>query len=178
MHLMTKASVLLGILALGACTVPPPQGPSVGVTPGPGKSFEAFQQDDAVCRQYAVQGATSASEAQTNSAITSAAVGTVIGAAAGAALGAAAGNAGVGAAAGAGTGLLVGGAGGLGASQASASAAQHQYDMRYEQCMYAKGEGTGPAVTPAPSYGSTVAPVPQGGTVTPVPQGGIVTPAP
>src|SRR5215470_12283419 len=44
--------VLLGIGVLSACAVVP-TGPNVMVLPAPGKPFEAFQADEAVCRQYA-----------------------------------------------------------------------------------------------------------------------------
>ena len=44
--------VLLGIGMLSACVVVP-TGPNVLVLPAPGKPFEAFQVDEAVCRQYA-----------------------------------------------------------------------------------------------------------------------------
>jgi hypothetical protein len=42
------------VLVLSGC-VPPPTGPTVMALPGHGKSFEAFQQDDVACRQYAAQ---------------------------------------------------------------------------------------------------------------------------
>ena len=54
---MHRVSVLLVpgiVLALSGC-VPPPTGPTVMALPGHGKSFEAFQQDDVACRQYAWQ---------------------------------------------------------------------------------------------------------------------------
>ena len=44
--------LLLGIGVLSACAVVP-TGPNVMVWPAPGKPFEAFQTDEAVCRQYA-----------------------------------------------------------------------------------------------------------------------------
>lgn len=135
------AFALAGTLALGACAVAPPTGPSVVALPGQGKSFAAFQEDDAVCRNYAAAQTNYASPAQaaTQSAVGSAAIGTVLGAAAGAALGAAAGNAGAGAAIGAGSGLLLGGATGAGNAQASGATLQRRYDISYAQCMYAKG---------------------------------------
>ncbi|MGH7535246.1 MAG: hypothetical protein ACREMG_06640, partial [Gemmatimonadales bacterium] len=39
---------------LGACATVP-AGPSVMVLPGGGKSFEQFQADDSICRQWAQQ---------------------------------------------------------------------------------------------------------------------------
>jgi hypothetical protein len=55
---MTPAShiaVVAGLLALSACVVASPNGPTIAVMPGQGKSFEAFQQDDFVCHQFANQ---------------------------------------------------------------------------------------------------------------------------
>jgi hypothetical protein len=72
----------------------------------------------AVCRsQLGLEPA----EAANQSAVASGAVGTIIGAAAGALIGAGTGNPAAGAAIGAGSGLVLGGAGGLGASSASCS---------------------------------------------------------
>ena len=155
---------LLGALALGACAVAPPTGPSVMALPAQGKSFEQFQQDDAVCKQFASAqiGYGSPAQASTDSAISSAVVGTALGAAAGAAIGAAAGNPALGAVAGAGGGLLLGSAAGANAANLSAGAMQQRYDMGYLQCMSAKGESVpttqagaapGPPVYPAyPRY--------------------------
>jgi hypothetical protein len=158
---ITRPVLLAGTLALAACAVAPPPGPSVMALPGKDKSFEAFQQDDAVCRQYASQqiGFGSPVAAANQSAINSAAVGTAVGAAAGAVLGAAAGNPGAGAAIGAGTGLLFGGATGVNAAQLSAGDMQRAYDMSYVQCMYAKGENV-PQTLPSYAYGPRAYPYP------------------
>ena len=131
--------LLLAVPLLGACATVP-NGPSVMVLPGGGKTFEQFQGDDAVCRQWASQqtGMT-AGEAANKSGIWSATIGTVLGAAFGAAIGAAAGNPALGAAAGAGGGFLFGSTSGLGAAQYSGVAVQQRYDNAYQQCMYAKG---------------------------------------
>ena len=86
---------LLGIGVLSACAVVP-TGPNVMVLPTPGKPFEVFQADDAVCRQYAQsQLGLEPAEAANQSAVTSGAVGTVLGAAAGALIGAGVGNPGL-----------------------------------------------------------------------------------
>ncbi|MGC1411043.1 MAG: glycine zipper family protein, partial [Acetobacteraceae bacterium] len=68
-------------LALSSCAVAPPPGPSVMALPGQGKNFQAFQQDDVACRQYASQqtGGASPDVAATNSAVGSAVVGTALG---------------------------------------------------------------------------------------------------
>jgi hypothetical protein len=134
---------LLPVLALGACAVQPPTGPSVVALPGPGKTFAHFQQDDDYCRNYA-QSRTSdsgaAATAASNNANATAIAGTLIGAAAGAALGSLGGNVGAGAAIGAGAGLLGGSAAAGGGAQDAADSLQHRYDVAYEQCMVGNGE--------------------------------------
>lgn len=135
---MMKRTILsLGVVALFAgCATPPPSGPSVMVLPGSGKSFDQFRFDDNECRTYSSQaiGGTTVADAQNNSAVKSAAVGTVIGAAAGGLLGGRSG-AGVGA----GVGLAGGALAGTGESQSSGYSLQQRYDHAYQQCMYAKG---------------------------------------
>jgi hypothetical protein len=65
-------------LTLTACAAPLPAGPSVVAMPGQGKTFEAFLQDDAGCRNYASQvtGGASPAQAATNAGIGSAILGT------------------------------------------------------------------------------------------------------
>src|SRR4051812_46808686 len=85
-----SALVLAATLALGACTVAPPTGPSVLALPPEGKDLARFQQEDGSCRQYAsaqIRYGTPA-QAATQSAAGSAAAGTALGAGAGALLGA------------------------------------------------------------------------------------------
>ena len=132
---LSRISIAVGALALGACTVMP-AGPSVMVLPGTGRTMDSFRTDDVACREYAyVQiGGRTAQDAATQSAVASAAVGTAVGAAAGAAFGGS-----QGAAVGAGTGLLFGSAVGAGTATASGYGSQRQYDNAYIQCMYAKG---------------------------------------
>jgi hypothetical protein len=148
-------------LLLGACATVP-TGPSVMVLPGSSKSFEQFQTDDAVCRQWAEQQTgIAAGKAANTSAATGAVVGTVVGAAAGAALGAAAGNPVVGAAAGAGVGLLGGTAVGAGQAQSAYHSVQQRYNMAYMQCMYAKGNQIPVARgSVAPGYSTHTTPPP------------------
>ena len=126
----------LGVVLLLAACVTVPEGPSVMVLPGSGKSFDQFQLDDYSCRQYAKQsiGGTNAQQAATESGVKSAAVGAAVGAAAGALMG---GHEGAGS--GAGAGLAVGALAGTGAAQGSAYNLQRRYDAAYIQCMYAKG---------------------------------------
>jgi hypothetical protein len=136
-----KSLVLAGplTLLLGACATIP-TGPSMMVLPGTAKSFEQFQNDDYVCRHWALQQTgTTTKKAASESTGTGAVVGTVVGAAAGAAIGAAAGNPAIGAAAGAGAGLLGGTAIGAGYGDAAVHSVQRRYDIAYMQCMYAKG---------------------------------------
>jgi hypothetical protein len=110
------------------------------VLPGTGKSFEQFQTDDVVCRQWASQQTgTTRERASGLSAAEGAGFGTLFGAGLGAAIGAVAGNPGLGAAVGAGGGLLAGTAVGAGAGRRAGDQVQHRYDNAYEQRMYAKG---------------------------------------
>lgn len=142
-----------GALALSACAVVPPTGPSFAAMPGAGKTLDQFRADDIRCRQtaFAAIGYVPPGQAGAQSGVASAAVGTGVGAAAGALLGAAAGNAGVGAAVGAGTGLLAGSAIGAGTAQASTWGLQRGYDIAYAQCMTAAGQKV-PDVNTLPQY--------------------------
>jgi hypothetical protein len=168
-HMRTLISSLALLVSAGCATMP--TGPSVMVLPGTGKSFEQFQTDDAVCRQWAIaQTGQTPQEVANKDTATGSVAGTLIGAGLGAAIGAASGSPGVGAAIGAGSGLLVGTAAGAGAGQSSGWSAQHRYDNAYQQCMYAKGNQIpgvpqrtqhiqrvpppppGPGTAPPPSY--------------------------
>ncbi len=150
---------LVSVLAVSACAVAPPSGPSVLALPAQGKSFEAFQQDDATCRGFATQqtGGASPSQAATNSAVGSAVLGTALGAGVGAALGSVGGAVGAGAAIGGATGLLAGSAIGAGNAQAAGGNVQSRYDIAYTQCMYSKGN-----TVQAPSFASAGFPGPYG----------------
>jgi outer membrane lipoprotein SlyB len=131
-------SALIAV-ALGGCATVP-AGPSVLVLPGPGKTFEQFQTDDAVCRQWAAQRiGVSPQQAANENVAKGAVAGTAIGAGLGAALGSASGHLGAGAAVGAVGGALVGTAAGASAGQVYGYEAQRIYDNSYVQCMYAKG---------------------------------------
>ena len=52
MHALTRATLAVATLTLGACAVLP-AGPSVMALPGTGKNFDQFRADDYSCRQYA-----------------------------------------------------------------------------------------------------------------------------
>src|SRR5258708_17326593 len=81
--------VSAGALIVLAGCVSMPNGPSVMVLPGSNKNFDQFRGDDMECRQFATNqiGGSSAEQAQTDSAIKSAAIGTAVGALAGAVVG-------------------------------------------------------------------------------------------
>jgi len=159
MHLSKKTFALataviggLGTLALGGCAEMP-TGPTVAVWPAPGKPFEVFRAEDAECRQYAT--AMVNPKAVNNAATKRVAAGVAVGAASGALI---AGSSRA-AAVGAGTGLIVGSASGAGASESGNWTLQRQYNIAYEQCMYARGNQIPGA--PAPAY--TPPPPPPGG---------------
>lgn len=116
-----------------------PSNPEIGVSPGPAKSFQAFQQDQAYCKQYAQSQVAGQAEQANRTTAIGAGAGAVGGAALGAAGGAIAGNAGTGAAIGALSGVVLGTAGGAMASSQQQAATQRQYDQAYGQCMYARG---------------------------------------
>ncbi|MGH7048783.1 MAG: hypothetical protein ACREE2_20655, partial [Stellaceae bacterium] len=97
---VARAAALGGVLALGACAVATPSGPTVMAVPPTGKPLSQFQQDDLTCRQYAAArvGGTTPTQAANNAAVGSALLGTAIGAGAGAAIGSVSGAMGAGAA--------------------------------------------------------------------------------
>ena len=139
---MSKLKCLLIITILfstvGCATMPP--GPSVMVLPAQGKSFEDFQADDAVCRQWAEnQTGWKANDTVNKNMAAGAAIGTALGAGLGAAIGSASGNMGAGAGIGAVSGLIGGTAVAGGPAQASGQSVQRRYDNAYQQCMYSKG---------------------------------------
>ncbi len=142
MRRIVSFAALAAPIALGACAVAPPAGPTVTAMPGQGKSFEAFQQDDGTCRGWASQqtGGVQPAQAASDSAVGSAVLGTALGAGIGAALGSVGGAVGAGAAIGGAAGLLMGSAVGASNAQASGANVQYRYDAAYSQCMAAKGD--------------------------------------
>jgi uncharacterized protein YcfJ len=131
--LKTTALSVSAALALAGC-VSQPMGPSVAVMPAPNKPFEVFQQDQAVCEQWAGQQVSGEAQDANNSAVGTAVIGTILGAGLGAAIGGGSGAA-IGAASGAVGGTIVG-SGPAGAAQYGI---QQHYDIAYSQCMYSKG---------------------------------------
>ena len=93
MRVVAVSLAVAGTLGLAACAVQPPEGPAVAAMPGPGKTYEQFQADNARCQEEAAKAAGPLTPAQgaTESGVGSAAAGTVLGAGAGALIGAAAG---------------------------------------------------------------------------------------
>jgi outer membrane lipoprotein SlyB len=131
------------IISLSAC-VAPPVAPMIPVAPGPNKTFETFSAEQAFCQQYATAQTAPQAYAATNQAVGTAVLTTALGAALGGAIGGGRG-AGIGAASGAVFGTAVG-AGGSGFAQMSL---QQQFDIMYEQCMYAHGNQV-PGFSPPP----------------------------
>lgn len=116
--------------------------------PGPGKSFDAFQYDQASCKGFAEQSVAGQAQSANNQAVGAAALTTVLGAGLGAAIGGGRGAA-IGAASGAGVGTAIGAQG----SSNAQMGIQQQYDNAFAQCMYAKGDmvpGYGPMMGQSP----------------------------
>jgi hypothetical protein len=136
-------------------------GPTVQVMPGPGKSFEAFQYDQAGCKQFAEQAVAGQAQNANTRALVGGAITTALGAGLGGAIGGGSG-AGIGAA----SGALGGGAIGAASSANAQAGIQQQYDNAFAQCMYAHGNavpGYGPMMVQSPApYSSPGAPPPYG----------------
>ncbi len=146
-----RLGVLLFPLALGACAVVRPGGPSVLALPAEGRDLASFNAQEANCRGYAdAQIGPADAVRATDNAVGAAVVGTAIGAVAGALIGSASGNAGAGAAIGAGAGLAAGSVAGAGGAQASSAGLQGRYDAAYIQCITASGNTV--AVPQGPAY--------------------------
>jgi len=159
-----KRDIILGfaLVVLGGCATMP-AGPSAMVLPEPGKPFEVFQSDDAVCRQWAMQQIqVPPNEIVNQNLAGGAAIGTIMGAGLGAAIGAASGNAASGAAIGAASGLVTGTAVASGPAYAAGGEAQRRYDNAYQQCMYAKGNRI-PGLAAAPKRARWIPPPPPPG---------------
>jgi len=134
--------VLLAALLLTACAAPP-MGPTVQVLPSPSKSFQAFQQDQQGCMQYAQ----SMISGQADVANQRAVGGTAVGAVLGGVLGAAIGN-GRGASIGAATGAIAGTSAGVPATSYAQGSIQYQYNNAFVQCMYTRGHQVPGATRP------------------------------
>lgn len=125
---------MLGLMLAGCASIP--TGPSVAVMPGPGKPFDQFQADNAICRQFAEQQiGVNPNQVAREQVLTGAAAGAAIGATSGALMG----HGHESAESMAGAGVIVGSAAGANAASASTITLQRRYDIAYQQCMYAKG---------------------------------------
>lgn len=130
---LATAAGLSALLLLGGC-VTTPDGPTVPVMPGKGKSWSQFQRDDAECQDFAYDRTAGNAHRANNRAVTSAIIGTALGAGLGAAVGG-----GRGAAIGAAGGAVVGTAAGAHDSRFSQGTIQGQYNLAYAQCMQSHG---------------------------------------
>jgi uncharacterized protein YcfJ len=127
------SAVLAATLLLGACAQTP-MGPTVPVMPGPNTSLSSFQNDQAVCRNFADQAVRDQAQGANVRGLGTAALGTALGAGLGAAVGGGRG-AGIGAAAGA-----VGGTGLAARNTANANVSiQAQYNNAFASCMFSLG---------------------------------------
>lgn len=137
MKRITSVVVLsLTVASLLSACVSAPTGPTVAVMPREGKPFDLFQQEDLYCRNFAANSVKDTSDAALKEGATSAAIGAALGAVAGAVIqGGNHANVGTGA----GVGLLGGAAMGAMNSSGKQNQAQVQYNIAYQQCMYAKG---------------------------------------
>ncbi|WP_114662616.1 glycine zipper family protein [Polynucleobacter necessarius] len=145
-----SVSVLASLASLVGC-VSAPTGPTIAIMPREGKSFEVFQQEDQQCREFAANAVKDTSSAALKEGATSAAIGAALGAAAGAVIrGGSSQNIGTGT----GVGLLGGAAMGAMNSAGKQNQAQTQYNIAYQQCMYAKGNQVPSHAVPVanPSY--------------------------
>jgi hypothetical protein len=140
------AAVLAATVSLAACAYPP-MGPMIPVTPGPGKSMDAFTADQADCKQYADQLIVPSLWAVNQQTVGMALVGTALGAGLGAAIAGGSG-AGIGAA----SGALVGTAAGASGAAYAQPPLQQQYDVTYAQCMAAHGDTVPEMGPPPPGY--------------------------
>src|SRR5262245_14498154 len=152
-------------------------GPTVAVMPGPNKPFAVFNEDQAICRQFAEQqigGAQQAENTATTQTLIGAGIGTLLGAGLGAAIGG-----GQGAAIGAGAGALGGTAVGSGPAQGAQYSLQQRYNISYSQCMYSKGNQVPGAALPT-AYSSPPPTNYHSQTITPSgaqpPAGAVITP--
>src|SRR5271170_6332461 len=152
-------SACVAVLLAGCAQTP--MGPTVQVMPGPGKSFDMFQADQANCKGYAAGQVQGQADAANQQAVGVGVLSTVLGAGLGAAIGGAAGNAGAGAAIGAASGAGLGTAYGASGSSYAQLSIQQQYDNAFSQCMYAKSEQV-PGFAPIAPIATMAPPPPPG----------------
>jgi hypothetical protein len=129
-----KIAAGVAAAALLAGCVTQPEGPTVDVMPGQGKSFADFRHDDRDCQDFASDRVAGRADSANDHAILSAIIGAGLGAALGGAIGGGNG-AGIGAAAGG----VAGTAYGANQSDYAQGNLQRRYNIAYAQCMAAKG---------------------------------------
>jgi hypothetical protein len=139
------AAFLASLLLLSGCASEP-LGPTVSVMPAPGKPFDVFQGDQALCKQFADGQVAGGAQQANNKQVLTGVLGTVLGAGLGAAIGG-----GQGAAIGAGAGALGGTVVGAGPAERAEGTLQQRYDIAYSQCMYSRGNQV-PGFIPSPGY--------------------------
>ena len=132
---------LATVMVVSACAEMP-MGSTVPVTPGPNKSLASFQNDQAMCRQFAQQAVADQVQGANLRGLGTAALTTALGAGLGGAIGGGRG-AGIGAASGALAGT------GIGAARSSNTqmSIQAQFDNAFAACMFSLGNtvpGMGP----------------------------------
>lgn len=150
-----KYTVLYGTTLLLAACANTPMGPTVQVMPPPGKPFEQFQADQAVCKQFAEQQIQGQAERANTTGLLEGIGGTALGAGLGAALGG-----GHGAAVGAAGGAIVGTGVGASTSGQEQHGIQQQYNNAYQQCMSTKGNHAQAPVMYAPQTTVIYTPAP------------------
>jgi hypothetical protein len=158
MRCMKLSAVVLTppLLLLDACASQA-MSPTVGVMPAPGKPFDVFQVDQAVCKDFAYQQVQGSAQQANNTQVGTALIATLLGAGLGAAVG---GGRGAAIGAGAGAGAVGGTAVGAGSSANAQGSMQQRYDLAYAQCIYARGNqvpgylppGAPPLPPPAYTY--------------------------
>jgi hypothetical protein len=134
-QILMRPMLALGVTMLLCSCAGTPLGPTVQVLPGRTVPFEAFQQDQDTCEQYAAAQVAGQADRANATAIGAAVLGTALGAAFGAATSWHGRAAGAGAAFGAAAGTAVG----AGTSSNEQMGIQMRYNNAYAQCMYAKG---------------------------------------
>lgn len=133
---MKKLGILsaCGIFLLLSACASTPMGPTVRALPAKGKSFDQFQYEQSICKQYAYDQVRDQAERANETGFLQGLGGTALGAGLGAAIGGGRGAA-IGAASGATAGTVVGAS----TSSRQQQAIQQQYNDAYVQCMVAKG---------------------------------------
>ncbi len=164
---MSRIPIIAGLTAsflLSACTTTP-IGPTALVMPAPGKPFEVFAQEQAMCKQFAggevYGGATMSNLKQLGTAAITTALGAGLGASVRGQRGAERGSA---------LGAITGAAIASSGSARDQYNLQGRYDLAYTQCMYSRGN----QVAGAPQRVAHAAPVayPPQGAGNPIPGSG------